>query len=323
MNLPFKTLPELLQYFNTEEKARDFLEKRRWPSGDIVCPHCGTKKAYRNGDCKTYKCRNIKCKTSFSVVVGTLMENTKLPLCKWFAAIWLVTNHRKGISSCQLARDLGIGQKAAWFLLHRVREMVRDKAYELLEDVVMIDEAHIGGKWKNMPKTKRTKMHEENVSNKIPVMGMVQKDGKAKLFPIGNHFLKDRVRQHVHKDAIIVTDEQKGYEGLALEYRGHYTVNHSLLEFKRDGYSTNPVEGFFSMFKRMYIGTYHYMSAWHLNRYCQEHVYRYNTRKIKDGLRFLDVISKTKGRLKYKDLIAPKPEPPKAIEFINADKPIE
>src|SRR5437868_2639263 len=150
MNLPFKTLPDLLQYFNNEDKARTFLEQMRWPSGNIVCPICGAKNAYRNGDCKTYKCRSKDCKMNFSVTVGTLMENTKLPLAKWFAAIWLVTNHKKGISSCQLARDLGIGQKAAWFVLHRVREMVMEKEPALLDNVVAVDEAHVGGDRKSV-----------------------------------------------------------------------------------------------------------------------------------------------------------------------------
>lgn len=324
MNLPFKTLPELLQFFSNEDKARTFLEKSRWPSGVIVCPICGTKGAYRMGNCKTYKCRNKKCNVGFSVTQGTLMENTKLPLCKWFAAIWLITNHKKGISSCQLARDLGIGQKAAWFLNHRIREMVTDKAPELLEDVVAIDEAHIGGRWANMNKTKRTKFHQSGMDNKTPVMGMVQKEGKAKLFTIGDDTLKEKVRTHVSNDAILVTDEQKGYAGLINEYRGHVSINHSQLEFKKDGFSTNSVEGLFSLFKRMYIGTYHKMSSKHLNRYCQELVYRYNTRKAKDGLRFLDVMSKTSGRLKWKDLIKKEPPPPPPplpvrINFINGD----
>ena len=320
MNLPFKTLPELLQYFNNEDKSRDFLEKMRWPNGDIICPICGAKRAYRNGDCKTYKCRNIDCKTNFSVTVGTLMENTKLPLAKWFAAIWLITNHKKGISSCQLARDLGIRQKAAWFLLHRVRQMVMDKAPDLLENVVAVDEAHVGGKFANMQKTKRAKHLEAGTSNKTPIMGMIEKNGKAKLFVIGETSYKDMVRQNVSPNSTLVTDEHLGYQGLAYEYTNHVAVNHSRLEFMRDGFTTNEVEGFFSLFKRMYIGTYHVMSPYHLNRYCQEHAYRFNTRKIKDGLRFLDVMSKTSGRLKYKDLIAPKkPRQTKGIEFINRD----
>src|SRR2546430_6348612 len=157
MNLPFKTLPALLQHFNNEDKARDFLEKTRWPNGVIICPVCGTKGAYRMGNCRMYKCRANECKVNFSVTLGTMMENTKLPLAKWFAAIWLITNHKKGISSCQLARDLGIGQKAAWFVLHRVREMVMEKEPTLLDNVVAVDEAHGGGRFANMHKTRRKK----------------------------------------------------------------------------------------------------------------------------------------------------------------------
>src|SRR5689334_12714887 len=139
MNLPFKTLPDLLNFFNREDRCIDFLEKLRWPDGNIICPKCYGTRCYRNSDMKTYKCRHLTCKARFSVTVGTMMENTKIPLAKWFAAVWLITNHKKGISSCQLARDLGIGQKAAWFLNHRIREMVIDKAPELLENVVAVD----------------------------------------------------------------------------------------------------------------------------------------------------------------------------------------
>jgi hypothetical protein len=151
---------------------------------------------------------------------------------------------------------------------------------------------------------------------------MVQQGGKAKLFVIGKTVLKDHVRANVSFDAMIVTDEQSGYSGLINEYRGHVTINHSMLEFKKDGFSTNAVEGFFSHFKRMVIGTYHQLSEKHLDRYCQEHAYRFNTRKIKDNVRFFDVMSKTTGRLRYKDLVGIKPPPKpkyKSIDFINGD----
>ena len=149
-------------------------------------------------------------------------------------------------------------------------------------------------------------------------MGMVEQGGKAKLFVIGETTFKDHVRQNVATNATLVTDEHLGYQGLVKEYKNHVAVNHSQLEFMKNGFSTNMVEGFFSLFKRMYIGTYHVMSPYHLNRYCQEHAYRFNTRKIKDGVRFLDVMSKTQGRLKYKDLIAPKKPPQtKGINFIK------
>jgi hypothetical protein len=321
MKLPFNTLPELMQYFNSEERARDFMEKTRWPDGAIICPICGVRGAYRNCDFKTYTCRDVDCKSKFTVTVGTLMENTKIPLCKWFMAIWLITNHKKGISSCQLARDLGIGQKAAWFLNHRIRQMVTEKAPELLNDLVAVDEAHIGGRWANMNKTKRTQLHAAGIDNKTTIMGMVQKEGKAKLFVIGNSTLKQRVRQHVNPNAVLVTDEQIGYSGLAKEYRDHITVNHSLMEFKKDGFSTNAVEGLFSLFKRSIIGIYHQISPQHLHRYCTETVYRYNTRKIKDVTRFLETMKKTQGRLTYKELIkdSPKPKSYTGIEFVNGE----
>lgn len=308
LDLPFKTLPQLLQYFNTEDKARDFLEKMRWPDGRIICPICGVLGSYRNSDMKTFTCRDIDCKSRFSVTVGTMMENTKLPLAKWFAAIWLITAHKKGISSCQLARDLGIGQKAAWFLNHRIRAMVIEKAPELLEDVVMVDEAHVGGKWANMNKTKRKALQEAGKDNKTAVVGMVSKSGKGILKVIGTSSSRELMKKHISKEAIVVTDEHGMFKTVANDFKAHYSVNHSQLEFKKDGYSTNAVEGVFSMLKRAIIGIYHQVSPYHLEKYCTETMYRFNTRKIKDVERFIDAMKKTQGRLKYKDLIKPKNE---------------
>jgi hypothetical protein len=314
MNLPFKTLPELFQYFNYEEKARDFLEKMRWPDGRIICPICGVRGAYRNADMRNYTCRDTKCQARFTVTVGTMMENTKLPLAKWFAAIWLITAHKKGISSCQLARDLGIGQKAAWFLNHRIRQMVTEKAPELLQDIVSIDECYVGGRWANMKKTKRTKLQESGKETKIAVMGLMEREGKARLTVIGINSFKDVVRKNVDKAAILVTDEHLGYKGLDAEYNGHVTINHSQLEFMRDGFTTNNIEGMFSQLKRMIIGIYHQVSPIHLHRYCEEASYRFNTRKIKDVER-----NKTKGRLRYKDLIKDTPKKYTGFEFMNGD----
>lgn len=302
MKLPFKTLPDLMQYFNNEEKSRDFLERLRWPDGTIICPVCGTRGAYRNSDMKTYKCKGKACKTNFSVTVGTMMENSKIPLSKWFAAVWLITNHKKGISSCQLARDLGIGQKAAWFLLHRIREMVTDKAPQLLDNICEIDECYVGGRMANMSKTKRTIYRDFGRDNKTPVMGILERDGKVRLSVIGRDSFKDVVRQNVATSAVVVTDEHGSYQGLANEYKGHITVNHSRLEFKNGIYYTNGIEGFFSLLKRAIIGIYHQVSPTHLHRYCHESSYRYNTRKIKDCDRFLDAMQKTKGRLTYQKL---------------------
>lgn len=316
----FKSLADVANYFKSEEICRDFLEKMRWPDGRIICPICGVRGAYRNSDMKTYKCREAMCKSRFSVVVGTPLENTKLSLQKWMMAFYLLSAHRKGISSCQLARDLNIGQKAAWFLNHRIRTMLTDTSNIFLSGLVEIDETYSGGRWENMNKTKRTRMRELNLDNKTAVMGLLQRDGKAKLKVIGKKSFKTIIHENVKKEAILVTDSHSGYEGLNKEYAGHEAVNHSQLEFKRGIYYTNSVEGFFSIFKRMVIGTYHQLSAKHLQRYCEEVSFRFNSRKIKDGERFLNCFNNLQGRLTYKQLIGEgRKGNTKGIEFINGE----
>jgi len=297
----FNNIQDVIRYF-TEDKCQSTLEKMRWPDGRIVCPKCGVKGAYRNSDCKTYKCKSKTCKARFSITVGTVMEGTKLPLSKWFTAIYLITAHKKGISSLQLGRDLGIGQKAAWFVNHRIRLMLKDCADNPLSNVVEIDETYVGGKWANMSKKKRAIMIEKQQSNKVPVMGMVQRDGNAKLTVIGRNTFKEAIRQNVSTNAFIVTDEHLGYRGLNMEFADHASVNHSQQEFVRDDIHTNNVEGFFSLFKRMIFGTYHQISPKHLQRYCDEILYRFNNRKVKDVDRFMNSLSHTEGRLTYNQL---------------------
>jgi transposase-like protein len=299
----FKNLQDIVKYFSDEDRCRTMLEKMRWPDGRIYCPKCGVGGAYRMGDCKNYKCREKKCGSRFSVTVGSVMEGSKLPLSKWFIAIYLITAHKKGISSCQLARDLGIGQKAAWFVNHRIRLMLKDKVADPLSNVVEIDETYVGGKWANMSKKKRALMIEKQESNKVPVMGLVERNGKAKLTVIGRNTFKEVIRQNVSLNAYLNTDEHLGYHGLNMEFADHSAINHSQGEFVRDDVHTNTVEGFFSLFKRMIFGTYHQISPKHLQRYCDEISYRVNSRKIKDVDRFLNSLTHTQGRLKYHDLI--------------------
>jgi transposase-like protein len=218
-------------------------------------------------------------------------------------AMYLVSAHKKGISSYQLGRDLHIGQKAAWFLLHRVRKMFEDNKMPMLANTVEADTTYVGGKWANMTKKKRAIMQESGKDNKVAVMGMLERQGNAKLVLVGKDTFKEVIRKHVSTDAYLNTDEHTGFQGLNMELADHATVNHSRGEFKRDDIYTNSVEGFFSLFKRMIFGTYHQISEKHLQQYCNEITYRFNSRKIKDVDRFVKTFNNIQGRLTYKQLI--------------------
>lgn len=304
----FRNIIEFTNYFNSEDTCRKYLEQQRWPDG-IICPFCESKRVYRFSDGKRFKCAEKTCNKKFTVIVGTIYENTKIPLQKFFLAMYLIGNHKKGISSCQLARDLGITQKTAWFIMHRIRDMYIDKSEEKLSQITEVDETYCGGKMKNKHKSIRKKAHEENAShtdNKTPVVALLERDNKVKthVWDSSQQTLKDMVRQYVDKNAVVVTDSLISYRGLDKEFAQHEIVNHSQDEYvNTSGFHTNTVEGFFSFLKRSIYGIYHQVSKKHLHRYCIETAYRYNTRKIKDVDRFEVTIGKCKGRLKYKDLI--------------------
>jgi hypothetical protein len=324
---PIKNLQEAIQYFSNEDRCRDMLEKMRWPDGKIVCQSCGEMGAYRNSDMKTYKCRNKACKARFSVTVGTVFENTKLPLSKWFTALFILTAHKKGVSSCQIARDIGIGQKAAWFVLHRLREMMRSKENIKLDNIVEVDEVYIGGKVGNMSKTKRTMLREtgQSYNTKTMVMGLIERGGDLKLITVGKasnmNVLQPMIKDNVDKDAVVITDSLTNYTGLNKEFAGHETVNHSEHEYVRDGsIHTNSIEGAFSLLRRSIYGIYHKVTPKHLSRYCDETMFRYNFRKMKDTNRFAYSLQRLEGRLKYKDLIK-KEEP--TIQPLERNQPIE
>lgn len=305
----FKNLIEFQEYFKDEETCRKHLIQARW-DGVPVCPYCNSEKVYLFKDGKTFKCAENTCNNNFSVTVGTMYENSKLPLQKWFLAMYLIENHKKGISSCQLARDLGITQRSAWFVLHRIREMhAGNTPTETLEKIVEVDETYVGGKMRNKHLSVRKKAHENNSShtlNKTMVVGLLQRDKEVQVtvYNKSNETLKDMVRRHVSKDAIVVTDGHNGYKGLDKEFAAHEVVNHLNDEYvNKNGFHTNSIEGFWSQLKRSIYGVYHQVSPKHLHRYCYESANRYNTRKIKDVERFEVTIRKCEGRLKYKDLI--------------------
>lgn len=301
----FKNLLEVTQYFSDEKTCREYLAQSRW-NGNPICPYCGHTKVYVIEGGKRYKCANKDCFKKFSVTVGTIFEDTNLPLQKWFIAMYLACNHKKGISSLQLSRDLDITQKTAWFVLHRIREMLKDNAPELLENMVEVDETFIGGLDANKHKSKKANKGRGPVS-KTPVVGLLERGNKVraeKMLAANKAVLIPKVQQYVKPGTLVITDNSKAYVNLRTEYI-HEVVSHSTGEYARGMIHTNTLEGYWSLLKRGIIGIYHCVSVKHLNRYCDEFSYRYNHRKDGQNLSVTNALLQAEGRrLKYFELTA-------------------
>ncbi len=307
-------LTGMLKEFSTEKKCKEYLIKQRW-NGVPTCPYCGSQKHYVIENGERFKCGNNECYKKYSVTVGSIFHASNIPLTTWFAAIYILTAHKKGISSIQLAKDLGVTQKTAWFMNHRIRENLKDKNSSLLGNTVEIDEVYIGGKVGNMSKAKRKKLKEDGntFNTKTMVMGMVERGGNLKLVPVAPAnvlTMQKSIRNNVEAQANVITDSHAGYYNLVNEHRSHETVCHSQFEYVREGnIHTNSIVGAFSLLKRTIYGIYHHVSPKHLHRYCDETSFRYNNRKIKDADRFAYTLTKVDGHLFYKDLVnTPKPE---------------
>jgi transposase-like protein len=300
----FGSLYDLFEAFPDEQSAIDHLRAIRWKNG-AYCPYCGSTRVMHFSDKKTHKCHD--CRQRFSIKVGTIFEDTKLPLRKWFAAIWLITSHKKGIASTQLAKDLKITQKSAWFVLHRLRYAARTKSFARpLAGEVEVDEAMFGGLEGNKPVSKRNSKNINSVGKTI-VIGMVERKGEVRAHVIPNQkavTLKGAVFKNIAPGATVITDEHSGYLGLPRWYR-HERVNHSRERYVSEtGQHTNGVEGMWSLFKRQYHGTHHWISPKHLDAYLGEMCYRWNRRDMAEGERCNALLGQVEGRLTYKALIA-------------------
>jgi transposase-like protein len=302
-NFP-KTLQEAVLYFSNKETCTTFMAQLRWPDG-VTCPNCKGKAVSYLSTRHMWKCKNKECTKQFSVKVGTIMEDSPIGLDKWLAAIWLIANAKNGISSYEIHRGIGITQKSAWFVLHRIRLAMQTGTFEKLSGQVEVDETYIGGLARNMHRADRgRKITGTGGSGKVAVMGLLERNGKVRAKVIANatqETLHGEVRQHVENGAELFTDGWKGYSGLHNDYV-HQVIDHA--EKYVDGQiHTNGIENFWSLLKRTIKGTYVSVEPFHLFRYLDEQSFRFNERKNTDSQRFLAVISLIQGkRLAYKQL---------------------
>ena len=312
----FTNLRELIVSMPDEKSCWEYVAKQRW-NGQTVCPYCGLGKCYTIENGERYKCANNKCYKRFTVTVGTIFHASNIPLTKWLMAVYIVTAHKKGISSYQLAKDIGVTQKTAWFMNHRIREVLKPTKDEILQGLVEVDETYLAkkyrSKYKALPPDEVTAITEQQQRDKVKskgaVIGLVQRDGNAIVKAIGS-ISRDNIREMVTKhvnpeNTTLMTDESNLYK-YSLRNYNRQSVTHSKLEWTNGIVHTNTVEGLWSVMKRGIYGIYHHVTAKHLQAYCNEFAYRYNSRKIKDNDRFILSLQNLEVRLPYKTLVSEK-----------------
>ena len=291
-----RTLIETVKHFADPNVAVEFLARIRWPKGP-ACPHCGSKKICFLKTRRVFKCTTRPCRKQFSIKVGTIFEDSAVGLDKWLPAVWMIANCKNGISSWELHRALGVTQKTAWFMLHRIRLAMQSGTFEKLSGKVEADETFIGGKARFMHADKRKeKIHGRGAIGKAVVLGMLERRGEVKAVVVKDRkkkTLQPYIKAVVEKGSELHTDDLKSYEGLD-EYI-HEVINHAE-EYVRGDVHTNGMENFWSLLKRGLKGTYVSVEPFHLFRYLDEQVFRFNARHGVDFDRFCAVLRNVVGR---------------------------
>jgi transposase-like protein len=279
-----KTLQRAIQHYSDEQVCIDAVARMRWPSGIPVCPACGHKDHYYLKTQKRWKCK--ECYKQFTVKLGTVFEDSPISLTKWLPALWMLCNCKNGISSYEISRDLGVSQKAGWFMLQRLRLALQDGFFgSKLSGEVEVDETFIGGKARNMHVSERKRrITGTGTKDKTAVMGVLQRGGKVRATVVPNrkkHALQSEVYKHVEAGAALYSDALKSYEGLAGEY-AHEVIDHAV-KYVDGRVHTNGLENFWSLLKRGIAGTYVSVEPFHLFRYLDEQMFRFNNRKDESG----------------------------------------
>ena len=305
LGLNFNSLFDLARTFDSEQTCIEYLEELIW-NGNPVSPFDPNSKVYKCAGNK-YKCKNTGL--YFNIKTNTMFDCTKISLQKWFMAMWLITMHKKGISSHQLGRDIEVTQKTAWFMLQRIRSCYDIENNYELDNKVELDETYVGGAEKNKHANKRTEGTQgRSCKTKTPVFGMVERKGKlvAKVVKstAAAHLTPEMIK-HIKEGATLYTDEWIGYKDMGVLYN-HLFVNHGEKEYVKNDIYTNTVEGFWSLLKRGIVGIYHFVSKKHLQKYVDEFVFRYNTRNFASETARFDylLVNVSNKYLPYKTLIA-------------------
>lgn len=308
-----ETLQEAIEFFADPDRCHAYMVQMRWPDGNVTCPTCNQGNPRYLANQRRFECRKKHPKRQFSAKVGTIFEDSPIPLKSWLLAVWQITNCKNGISSYELARAIRVTQKTAWFMNHRIRLAMQGDTGGTLDGDVEVDETYIGGKARNMNRQQRNRVArtpKNSWAGKVVVMGLLQRhsergQSRVRTFPVTGlrkRAMTERVSKNVQDGSSVYTDQLKSYDGLDLYYE-HKVINHA--EKYVDGQvHTNGLENYWSLLKRMIKGTYVSVEPFHLFRYLDEQAMRFNERSTSDARRFEFTLRRVTGRrITYAELI--------------------